>query len=116
MRRVICPLLWICGDRCRGNRIRCIDGIIANLRFLVMGLTWLFFPQIPLAVVPFAVYSTFHALHYTAKHLIPVISPPAADGTLVTYMLNVIQNLFDFAMAAVCFVEIGLWFYILGSV
>jgi hypothetical protein len=41
-----------------------------------MALVWLFSPQYPLALIPYAIYSVFHVLVYTRAQVIPTIQPP----------------------------------------
>ncbi|RHZ65962.1 uncharacterized protein CDV56_107213 [Aspergillus thermomutatus] len=42
-----------------------------------MALVWLYSRQIPLALLPFTVYSVFHVATYTRAHLIPTLQPPS---------------------------------------
>lgn len=44
-----------------------------------MALVWLCSRQIPLALLPFTVYSVFHVLTYSRTYLIPTIQPPAGS-------------------------------------
>ncbi|XRM38497.1 Transmembrane nucleoporin [Aspergillus tubingensis] len=48
-----------------------------NVQYLGMALVWLYSRQIPLALLPFSVYSIFHVATYTRAHLIPTIQGPA---------------------------------------
>ncbi|EAW11948.1 uncharacterized protein ACLA_007070 [Aspergillus clavatus NRRL 1] len=48
-----------------------------NVQYLGMALVWLYSRQIPLALLPFTVYSVFHVATYTRAHLIPTLQPPA---------------------------------------
>ncbi|KAF7161270.1 hypothetical protein CNMCM5623_006887 [Aspergillus felis] len=46
-----------------------------------MALVWLYSRQIPLALLPFSVYSVFHVATYTRAHLIPTLQPPSQGAT-----------------------------------
>ncbi|KKK18191.1 hypothetical protein ARAM_002379 [Aspergillus rambellii] len=48
---------------------------------LGMALVWLYSRQVPLALLPFSVYSIFHVATYTRAHLIPTIQPPTAAAS-----------------------------------
>ncbi|KAG2414596.1 hypothetical protein HFD88_003787 [Aspergillus terreus] len=48
-----------------------------NVQYLGMALVWLYSRQIPLALLPFSVYSVFHVATYSRAHLIPTLQPPA---------------------------------------
>ncbi|PWY96316.1 endoplasmic reticulum protein [Aspergillus sclerotioniger CBS 115572] len=48
-----------------------------NVQYLGMALVWLYSRQIPLALLPFSVYSVFHVATYTRAQLIPTIQGPA---------------------------------------
>jgi hypothetical protein len=41
-----------------------------------MALVWLYSRQIPLALLPFSVYSVFHVATYTRTYLLPTLQPP----------------------------------------
>lgn len=47
-----------------------------------MALVWLYSRQVPLALLPFSVYSVFHVATYTRTYLLPTLqpAPPAAAG------------------------------------
>lgn len=47
---------------------------------LGMALVWLFSRQVPLALLPFAVYSVFHVATYSRHYLIPAVQPPAGGA------------------------------------
>ncbi|PLB42676.1 uncharacterized protein BDW47DRAFT_121777 [Aspergillus candidus] len=51
-----------------------------NVQYLGMALVWLYSRQIPLALLPFSVYSIFHVATYSRAHLIPTLQPPAAGA------------------------------------
>ena len=87
-----------------------------------MALVWLFSRQIPLAILPFAVYSVFHVATYTRSNLLPTIQPQpqAAAGqkqssALADTIGNFVKNYYDSSMTLVAILEIALWFRLLGS-
>lgn len=96
-----------------------------NVQYLIMALVWLFSRQIPLAVLPFAVYSVFHVLTYVRSNLLPTIQPPqqssaspggkpkqsAAAETIGKF----VKEYYDGSMTLVAILEIALWFRVLGS-
>ncbi|KAI9739243.1 MAG: hypothetical protein M1834_007456 [Cirrosporium novae-zelandiae] len=99
-----------------------------NVQYLFMALVWLFSRQIPLALLPFSVYSIFHVLTYTRSNLLPTIQPPAtgpaSPGGRTTFQSSPIQNMigkfvkeyYDSSMTVVALLEIGLWFRVFLSV
>lgn len=96
-----------------------------NVQYLIMALVWLFSRQIPLAVLPFAVYSVFHVLTYVRSNLLPTIQPApatsaspgakpkpsAASETIGKF----VKEYYDGSMTLVAILEIFLWFRVLGS-
>lgn len=88
-----------------------------------MALIWLFSRQIPLAILPFAVYSVFHVATYTRSNLLPTIQPqPAAaagekpkSSALADTIGNFVKNYYDSSMTLVAILEIALWFRLGGS-
>lgn len=95
-----------------------------------MALVWLFSRQIPLALLPFMVYSIFHVATYTRTNLIPTIQPPTvASGSttspggkpimksspLADSIGRFVKEYYDASMTLVASLEIFLWFRILGS-
>jgi hypothetical protein len=90
-----------------------------------MALVWLFSRQIPLAVLPFAVYSVFHVLTYVRSNLLPTIQPPAASSAspgakpkpsaASETIGNFVKEYYDGSMTLVAILEIFLWFRVLGS-
>ena len=84
-----------------------------------MALVWLFSRQVPLAVLPFVVYSLFHVLTYTRANLLPVISPTADGkpkvGGLSDTIGQFVKNYYDQSMTIVAALEIALWFRLLLS-
>jgi hypothetical protein len=96
-----------------------------NVQYLIMALVWLFSRQIPLAVLPFAVYSVFHVLTYARSNLIPTIQPPQqtsaspggkpkASGISET-IGKFVKEYYDGSMTLVAILEIALWFRVLVS-
>ena len=99
-----------------------------NVQYLLMALVWLYSRQIPLALLPFSVYSIFHVATYTRANLIPVISPapasaagqspgkPAAKGSpLADTIGRFVKQYYDASMGLVAALEIALWFRVLLS-
>lgn len=89
-----------------------------------MGLAWLFSRQIPLAVLPFAVYSVFHVATYVRSNLLPTIQPaPAAasggakpQGSAASEAIGrFVKEYYDGSMTLVAMLEIALWFRVVGS-
>ena len=94
-----------------------------------MALVWLFSRQMPLALLPFPIYSLFHALTYTRLNLIPTIQPrpvttttspgkPGAKksgGPIADAIGDFIKQYYDASMTMVAAFEILLWFRVLSS-
>ena len=96
-----------------------------------MALVWLFSHQVPLALLPFMVYSVFHVATYTRTNLIPTLQPPVASSTttspgnkaspaksssaLADTIGKFVKEYYDASMTLVASLEIFLWFRILGS-
>ena len=94
-----------------------------------MALVWLFSRQIPLALLPFMVYSIFHVATYTRTNLLPTLQPPqqtsnsASPGgrpaTKASPMADTIgrfvKEYYDASMMLVATLELALWFRILFS-
>jgi len=90
-----------------------------------MALIWLFSKQVPLAILPFAVYSLFHVATYIRANLLPVISPPvqSSPAGAKTSMVGMADNIgkfvkeyYDASMSLVALLEIGLWVRLLIDV
>jgi hypothetical protein len=97
----------------------------------VISLVWLFSRQIPLALLPFTVYSIFHVATYTRTNLIPTIQPakttasatptsptspkPASQSALANSIGKFVKEYYDASMTLVAGLEIGLWFRLLLS-
>lgn len=94
-----------------------------NVQYLIMALVWLFSRQIPLAVLPFAVYSVFHVATYVRSNLLPTIQPPqaAAAGSkppasgASEAIGKFVKEYYDGSMTLVAMLEIALWFRVVGS-
>ncbi|KAL8859247.1 MAG: hypothetical protein Q9178_004185 [Gyalolechia marmorata] len=101
-----------------------------NVQYLLMALVWLFGRQIPLALLPFTVYSVFHVATYTRANLIPTFQPPqqspaggASPGgrpatkssPLADTIGRFVKEYYDASMTLVASLEIFLWFRVLGS-
>lgn len=89
-----------------------------------MALVWLFSRQIPLAVLPFAVYSVFHVLTYVRQNLLPTIQPPPAPASpgakpkpsaAAETIGKFVKEYYDGSMTLVAILEIALWFRVFGS-
>jgi transmembrane protein 33 len=89
-----------------------------------MALVWLFSRQIPLAILPFTVYSVFHVATYTRSNLLPTLQPsqtPTPPGqkpkpsALGDYIGKFVKEYYDASMTLVAVLEIFLWFRLLGS-
>lgn len=96
-----------------------------------MALVWLFSRQVPLALLPFTVYSVFHVATYTRTNLLPTLQPtpqgPAATGAspggrpaaksspLQETIGKFVKEYYDASMTLVANLEILLWFRILLS-
>jgi hypothetical protein len=88
-----------------------------------MALVWLFFPQYPLAMLPFAVYSVFHVATYTRTNLIPTLQPPQQtappasptgkptykNSALAESIGKFVKEYYDLSMGLVAILEISLW-------
>jgi hypothetical protein len=96
----------------------------------VMAFVWLFSRQVPLALLPFAVYSVFHVATYTRANLIPIFFPqPAAAPTgtspgqrpaakshpLADQIGRFVKDYYDASMSLVAALELALWFRLVGS-
>ncbi|KAF1811807.1 hypothetical protein P152DRAFT_51930 [Eremomyces bilateralis CBS 781.70] len=93
-----------------------------NVHYLVWAVVLLFTRQVPLALLPFAIYSTFHVATYTRSQLLPVVFPskaptPAASGAAprseppgYSALGNFIKAYYDPSMATVALLEIALIF------
>ncbi len=94
-----------------------------------MALVWLVSRQIPLAILPFMVYSIFHVATYSRTNLLPTLQPPqqtpasASPGgrpaTKSSPMADTIgrfvKEYYDASMMLVASLELALWFRILFS-
>ena len=96
-----------------------------------MAIVWLFSKQIPMALLPFMVYSIFHVATYVRSNLIPTISPPpaAAGGSggspsakpqpkaspLADAIGRFVKENYDTSMGLVALLEVSIWFRLLVS-
>lgn len=100
-----------------------------NVQYLLMALVWLFSPQYPLAMLPYAIYSIFHFATYTRSNLIPTIIPPKqitpatgaspsakpqfAPHPLADAIGSFVKEYYDTSMLVVSGLEILLWIRLL---
>jgi hypothetical protein len=85
-----------------------------------MALVWLFSRQVPLAVLPFTVYSIFHVATYTRSILLPTLQPPQQGAARPASGLSetigrFVKDYYDTSMTLVAVLEIAVWFRILMS-
>lgn len=94
-----------------------------------MALVWLLSYQIPLALLPFTVYSVFHVATYTRTNLLPTLQSPqqspasASPGgrpatkssPLADTIGRFVKEYYDASMMLVATLELALWFRILFS-
>ena len=95
-----------------------------------MALVWLFYYQVPLAIIPFSIYSIFHVATYTRTNLIPTMqpqqaaaapgsSPSAKAGAKTSPIADTIgkfvKEYYDTSMGLVALLEVALWFRLLAS-
>ena len=91
-----------------------------------MAITWLLSScQIPLALLPFTVYSVFHVATYTRNNLLPTLQPAPAGAAspgnkpkpsaLSDNIHRFVKEYYDASMNIVASLEILLWFRILLS-
>jgi hypothetical protein len=81
---------------------------------------------VPMAVLPFAVYSVFHVATYVRSNLLPTIQPqqptgaspagakPKASGAS-DIIGKFVKEYYDGSMTLVAILEIALWFRVFGS-
>ena len=56
------------------------EKVAADVAYIsAMALVWLYARQVPLALLPFTVYSVFHVATYTRSYLLPTFQPAKAD-------------------------------------
>lgn len=95
-----------------------------------MALVWMFSRQMPLALLPFMVYSIFHVATYTRTNLIPTMQPPQQTSTgstdpsarpthksspMADSIGKFVKEYYDASMTLVASLEILLWFRVLLS-
>ena len=96
----------------------------------MISLVWLTARQVPLALLPFTVYSVFHVATYTRTNLIPTLQPPkpvaaptpaSPNGTpkstspLANGIGKFVKEYYDASMMLVAGLEVALWFRLLLS-
>ncbi|KIX97633.1 uncharacterized protein Z520_06411 [Fonsecaea multimorphosa CBS 102226] len=101
-----------------------------NVQYLLISLVWLFARQVPLALLPFTVYSVFHVATYTRTIIIPTFQPPKATASstpaspsaskpaqspLANSIGRFVKEYYDGSMMLVALLEIALWFRLLMS-
>jgi transmembrane protein 33 len=96
---------------------------VTDKRAAVISLVWLFARQVPLALLPFTVYSVFHVATYTRTNILPALQPPKAapGGTpqspsaqksqspLANSIGRFVKEYYDTSMFLVAMLEIFLW-------
>jgi len=103
-----------------------------NVQYLAMALVWLYSRQVPLALLPFGIYSVFHYASYVRQVVIPTIQPPQQitppTGTspsakpqyktspIADKLGAFVKNNYDFSMYMVATLEVGLWIRLFLSV
>jgi len=94
-----------------------------NVQYLLISLVWLVSRQIPLALLPFSVYSIFHVATYTRTNLIPTFQPPKpaaganaqspqaakSQSGLAAAIGKFVKEYYDSSMMLVAALEIALW-------
>jgi len=103
-----------------------------NVQYLFMALVWLFSRQMPLALLPFTVYSVFHVATYTRTNLLPTLQPPksppqaapssptsprpaSSSSPLANSIGKFVKEYYDSSMTLVALLEIALWSRVLLS-
>ena len=96
----------------------------------MISLVWLTARQVPLALLPFTVYSVFHVATYTRTNLIPTLQPPKqqapsstptsptsskSQSPLANGIGKFVKEYYDASMMLVAGLEIALWFRLLLS-
>ncbi|KAF8319427.1 hypothetical protein DL93DRAFT_2075106 [Clavulina sp. PMI_390] len=90
-----------------------------NVQYFIMALIWWFSKPVPLALVPYTIFSLFHALTFTRTTILPLIfkpapaaprangqaAPPAQSGLAKTIGVWVKSN-YDTAMVVVARLEL----------
>lgn len=73
---------------------------------------WLYSRQIPLALLPFSVYSIFHVATYSRSYLIPTLQPPAPNSgkqpPIAETIGRFIKQYYDASMGLVAGLEMAL--------
>jgi hypothetical protein len=77
-----------------------------------MAFTWLYSKPVYPALLPFAVYSTFHFLTYLRTNLIPTIMPSAPGApqpAIAETIARFVKKNYDASMHLVANLELFLW-------
>ncbi|KAI9868816.1 MAG: hypothetical protein M1813_004667 [Trichoglossum hirsutum] len=90
-----------------------------------MALVWLYSKQVPLALLPFAIYSVFHYASYVRQVIIPTFQPPQQiaspagaspsakpqykSSPFADWLGAFVKNNYDTSMYIVSSLEITLW-------
>jgi len=119
--------------RVRAGRPTNFMALIAdeNVQYLLMASVWAYSRQLPLALLPFVVYSVFHVATYIRSNILPAIQSPTtpaagqssstpnarpkATGPVADAIGNFIKEWYDTSMTIVAVLELALWFRLLGS-
>lgn len=83
-----------------------------NVQYLLMAFTWLYSKPVYPALLPFAVYSTFHFLTYLRTNLIPTIMPSAPGApqpAIAETIARFVKKNYDASMHLVANLELFLW-------
>lgn len=102
-----------------------------NVQYLGMAFVWLFSRQIPLALLPFSVYSIFHVATYTRTNLIPTLQSPKPDASstaspnaskqnarqspVTESIKEFVKQYHDSGMGLVAYLELALLFRVIFS-
>ncbi|EEB06418.1 eukaryotic protein [Schizosaccharomyces japonicus yFS275] len=84
-----------------------------NVQYLMLASSWLRGPAITLALLPYAIYGSFHVATYTRQTLLPTLVPQMLDGShpnspaarLSALLHAYVRQKFQFAMELVAAIE-----------
>lgn len=83
-----------------------------NVQYLLMALVWLYSKAVFFALLPFAVYSTFHFLTYFRANVLPTVSPTPAGApqpAIAEAISKFVKKNYDTSMYLVANLELLLW-------
>ncbi|KAK2752135.1 hypothetical protein FQN55_008025 [Onygenales sp. PD_40] len=101
-----------------------------NVQYLLMALVWLYARQIPIALLPFTIYSVFHVATYTRTYIVPTLQPPKPAGPgetspsgkpgvrqspLAESIGRFVKKYYDSSMVLVAALEMALLFRLIGT-